>query len=116
MGKSKACIAVPLGSAFAFTDWCQPAWLAWAALVRGSKLWSVASPGETLANKSYVLPGAQVRADKEREVRDGHDGTWVAHPALVPIARDIFNAGMRAPNQARRFARCALLHACTSPP
>ena len=30
-------------------------------------------------------------------MRDGHDGTWVAHPALVPIARDIFNAGMRQP-------------------
>ena len=43
----------------------------------------------------------QVKADKEREVRDGHDGTWVAHPALVPIARDIFNTGMRTPNQAR---------------
>ena len=43
----------------------------------------------------------QVKADKEREVRDGHDGTWVAHPALVPVALDIFNAGMRTPNQVR---------------
>ena len=42
---------------------------------------------------------AQVKADKEREVRDGHDGTWVAHPALVGVALDIFNAGMRTPNQ-----------------
>ena len=41
----------------------------------------------------------QVKADKEREVRDGHDGTWVAHPALVGVALDIFNAGMRTPNQ-----------------
>ena len=32
-------------------------------------------------------------------MRDGHDGTWVAHPALVPVALDIFNAGMRTPNQ-----------------
>ena len=32
-------------------------------------------------------------------MRDGHDGTWVAHPALVPVAIDIFNAGMRTPNQ-----------------
>ena len=32
---------------------------------------------------------AKVRADKEREVGDGHDGTWVAHPGLVPIAREI---------------------------
>ena len=34
-------------------------------------------------------------------MRDGHDGTWVAHPALVPVALDIFNAGMRTPNQVR---------------
>lgn len=33
---------------------------------------------------------AKVRADKLREVTDGHDGTWVAHPGLVPIALDIF--------------------------
>src|SRR5690606_13093581 len=42
---------------------------------------------------------AKVRADKLREVRDGHDGTWVAHPGLVPIARDIFDAHMKTPNQ-----------------
>ncbi len=44
----------------------------------------------------------RVRADKRREVEDGHDGTWVAHPALVPIAREIFDAGMPAPNQIGR--------------
>jgi len=33
---------------------------------------------------------AKVRADKEREVLNGHDGTWVAHPALVPVAREVF--------------------------
>ena len=36
----------------------------------------------------------KVRADKEREVRDGHDGTWVAHPGLVPLAREVFEAGL----------------------
>jgi malate synthase len=41
----------------------------------------------------------QVRADKLREVRDGHDGTWVAHPGLVPVAMDVFNQHMPAPNQ-----------------
>ncbi|MCC6551812.1 MAG: malate synthase A [Polyangiaceae bacterium] len=41
----------------------------------------------------------KVRADKLREVRDGHDGTWVAHPGLVPIARAIFDEGMPGPNQ-----------------
>ncbi|QNH15177.1 malate synthase A [Xanthomonas sp. SS] len=42
---------------------------------------------------------ARVRADKLREVTAGHDGTWVAHPALIPIARAIFDEHMRAPNQ-----------------
>src|SRR6202522_2781628 len=42
---------------------------------------------------------AQVRADKEREATDGHDGTWVAHPGLVPIALEIFNRVMPQPNQ-----------------
>ena len=42
---------------------------------------------------------AKVRADKLREVRAGHDGTWVAHPGLVPIALEIFDAGMPQPNQ-----------------
>ncbi len=37
----------------------------------------------------------KVRIDKEREVQDGHDGTWVAHPALVPIALEIFNKEMK---------------------
>src|SRR5918999_1715215 len=34
---------------------------------------------------------AKVRQDKERESNDGHDGTWVAHPALVPVAKEVFN-------------------------
>ena len=42
---------------------------------------------------------AQVRADKEREASDGHDGTWVAHPGLVPVALEVFNRIMPAPNQ-----------------
>ena len=37
---------------------------------------------------------AKVRADKEREARDGHDGTWVAHPGLVPVALEVFNREM----------------------
>lgn len=40
-----------------------------------------------------------VRADKLREVRAGHDGTWVAHPALASIASDVFNQHMPTPNQ-----------------
>jgi malate synthase len=41
----------------------------------------------------------KVRADKLREVTDGCDGTWVAHPALVPIAREVFDKHMPQPNQ-----------------
>jgi malate synthase len=42
---------------------------------------------------------AQVRADKEREAGDGHDGTWVAHPGLVPVAMEVFDRLMPGPNQ-----------------
>jgi malate synthase len=42
---------------------------------------------------------AKVRADKLREVEAGHDGTWVAHPGLVPVAREVFDAKMPGPNQ-----------------
>ena len=42
---------------------------------------------------------AQVRADKLREVQDGCDGTWVAHPGLVPIAKLVFDEGFTGPNQ-----------------
>jgi len=45
---------------------------------------------------------AKVRADKEREAKDGHDGTWVAHPGLVAIAREIFDKYMPTPNQIHR--------------
>ncbi len=45
---------------------------------------------------------AKVRADKEREANDGHDGTWVAHPGLVPVALEAFNAVMKSPNQIDR--------------
>jgi malate synthase len=45
---------------------------------------------------------AQVRADKEREATDGHDGTWVAHPGLVPVAKEVFDRIMPQPNQIDR--------------
>ncbi|MFN3325676.1 MAG: malate synthase A [Bryobacteraceae bacterium] len=41
----------------------------------------------------------KVRQDKLREVRAGHDGTWVAHPGLIPVAKQIFDEGMSTPNQ-----------------
>ena len=42
---------------------------------------------------------ARVREDKLREVKAGHDGTWVAHPGLVPVAREVFDAHMPGPHQ-----------------
>jgi malate synthase len=45
---------------------------------------------------------AKVRADKEREARAGHDGTWGAHPGLAPPAPEGFDANMPTPNQIHR--------------
>ena len=45
---------------------------------------------------------AKVKADKEREATDGHDGTWVAHPGLVGVAMDVFNQHMPEANQVSR--------------
>jgi malate synthase len=55
--------------------------------------------GDPVANEAAL---AKVRADKEREASDGHDGTWVAHPGLVPIALAAFDAVMLTPNQIGR--------------
>jgi len=52
--------------------------------------------GDAEANEKAL---ARVRADKLREVTAGHDGTWVAHPALIPVAKEIFDAQMPAANQ-----------------
>jgi malate synthase len=51
---------------------------------------------DSVANEKAL---AQVRADKEREATDGHDGTWVAHPGLVPVALEVFDRVMPQPNQ-----------------
>jgi malate synthase len=56
--------------------------------------------GDEEANQAAL---DKVRADKLREVGNGHDGTWVAHPALVPVALEAF-AGMDGPNQLARRA------------
>ena len=52
--------------------------------------------GDAQANDAAML---KVRADKLREVRAGHDGTWIAHPALAPIANSVFDEFMQGPNQ-----------------
>jgi malate synthase len=51
---------------------------------------------DPIANDAAI---AQVRADKEREATDGHDGTWVAHPGLVSVAKEVFDRVMPQPNQ-----------------
>ena len=55
--------------------------------------------GDPVANEAAL---EKVRVDKRREVADGHDGTWVAHPALVSVAREVFDQGMTGPNQLER--------------
>ena len=55
--------------------------------------------GDEVANRQAF---DRVSADKLREVGNGHDGTWVAHPALVPVALDVF-ASMDGPNQLEKM-------------
>jgi malate synthase len=52
--------------------------------------------GDPVANEEAL---ARVRADKLREANAGHDGTWVAHPALIPLARAVFDEKMPGPHQ-----------------
>jgi malate synthase len=66
------------------------------AFAMGGMAAQIPIKGDEDANEKAM---AKVRADKLREVQAGHDGTWVAHPALVPIALDIFDRHMPAPNQ-----------------
>jgi malate synthase len=56
--------------------------------------------GDAAANEAAF---ARVRADKEREAADGHDGTWVAHPDMVPLALEVFDRLMPGPNQLERM-------------
>jgi len=56
--------------------------------------------GDAAANDAAL---AKVVADKRREAGDGHDGTWVAHPGLVPVALEVFSAVMTGPNQLDRL-------------
>ncbi|MEJ2186242.1 MAG: malate synthase A [Gemmatimonadota bacterium] len=55
--------------------------------------------GDAAANESAL---SKVRQDKLREVEAGHDGTWVAHPALVAVAKAVFDEHMPGPNQIAR--------------
>jgi malate synthase len=66
------------------------------AFAMGGMAAQIPVKGDASANEAAF---AKVRADKEREAANGHDGTWVAHPDLVPIARDVFDRLMPGPNQ-----------------
>ncbi|MDA3915240.1 malate synthase A [Oleiagrimonas sp.] len=69
------------------------------ALAMGGMAAQIPIKGDEVANRAAM---EKVRADKLREVRDGHDGTWVAHPALVAVAMEIFDAHMPGDNQIDR--------------
>jgi malate synthase len=66
------------------------------AFAMGGMAAQIPVKGDAAANEAAF---AKVRADKEREAGNGHDGTWVAHPDLVPIAMEVFDRLMPGANQ-----------------
>ncbi|HLY77970.1 MAG TPA: malate synthase A, partial [Caulobacteraceae bacterium] len=66
------------------------------AFAMGGMAAQIPVKGDAGANEAAF---AKVRADKEREANNGHDGTWVAHPDLVPVAMEVFDRVMPGPNQ-----------------
>ena len=66
------------------------------AFAMGGMAAQIPVKGDAHANDAAF---AKVRADKEREAGNGHDGTWVAHPDLVPIAKAVFDRLMPQANQ-----------------
>ena len=66
------------------------------AFAMGGMAAQIPVKGDRGANEAAF---AKVRADKEREATNGHDGTWVAHPDLVPVAREVFDRLVPGPNQ-----------------
>ena len=69
------------------------------AFAMGGMAAQIPIKGDAAANNAAL---AKVRADKEREASDGCDGTWVAHPGLVGIAKEVFDKHMPGPNQVNR--------------
>ncbi|HEY3812741.1 MAG TPA: malate synthase A [Caulobacteraceae bacterium] len=70
------------------------------AFAMGGMAAQIPVKGDQAANETAF---AKVRADKEREANAGHDGTWVAHPDLVPVAMEVFDRVMPGPNQLDRL-------------
>lgn len=69
------------------------------AFAMGGMAAQIPIKNDAVANSAAM---EKVRADKLREVTDGCDGTWVAHPGLVPIAKAVFDEHMKTPNQILR--------------
>lgn len=69
------------------------------AFAMGGMAAQIPIKGDPQANEAAL---AKVQADKEREATDGCDGTWVAHPGLVGIAKAVFDKHMPGPNQVNR--------------
>ncbi len=69
------------------------------AFAMGGMAAQIPIKNDPLANEAAL---AKVRADKEREAGDGHDGTWVAHPGLVAVAAEVFDRLMPGPNNLAR--------------
>ena len=72
------------------------------AFAMGGMAAQIPVKGDKQANEAAF---AKVRADKEREATNGHDGTWVAHPDLVPIAMEVFDRLMPEQEPALEDAR-----------
>ncbi len=70
------------------------------AFAMGGMAAQIPNRRDPVANEAAM---ARVRADKEREAGDGHDGTWVAHPDLVPVAKEVFDRLMPQANQLTRL-------------
>jgi malate synthase len=70
------------------------------AFAMGGMAAQIPNRRDPVANEAAL---ARVRADKEREAGDGHDGTWVAHPDLVPVAKEVFDRLMPQANQLTRL-------------
>ncbi|MCW8846222.1 MAG: malate synthase A [Gammaproteobacteria bacterium] len=66
------------------------------AFAMGGMAAQIPIKNDPVANAEAI---AKVVADKEREAGNGHDGTWVAHPGLVPVAMEVFDKHMPQPNQ-----------------
>ncbi len=72
------------------------------AFAMGGMAAQIPIKNDPAANEAAI---EKVRADKRREASEGHDGTWVAHPGLIPIAMEIFDEYLHGPNQLDKLRR-----------